>query len=145
MAGISSKALKPYYAENKYKYNGKELQNKEFSDETGLENYDYGARMYDPQIARWHVLDRASDKYYSSSPYVYVLDRPTVAVDPDGKRVYFIGGANNHQDGWNYIQRWQNAFNAQGITDFVRVNASNGKAADIAFTANYRGSGNETI
>jgi len=32
IAGLSSKALKPYYTENKYRYNGKELQNKEFSD-----------------------------------------------------------------------------------------------------------------
>jgi len=39
MAGISSKALKPKYAQNNYKYNGKELLNQEFSDATGLEEY----------------------------------------------------------------------------------------------------------
>ena len=37
MSGISDKALKTNYAENKYRYNGKELQHQEFSDGTGLE------------------------------------------------------------------------------------------------------------
>jgi hypothetical protein len=37
MAGISSKALKTNYVKNNFKYNGKELQNQEFSDGTGLE------------------------------------------------------------------------------------------------------------
>lgn len=46
---------------------------------------DYGARMYDPAIARWMVIDPAiEDEHYNYTPYAYVYNNPVRLIDPLG-------------------------------------------------------------
>ena len=68
-----------------YKYNGKELDMM-----SGLNQYDYGARYYDPAIARFTTLDPLCEKYYSISPYAYCGNNPVNAVDETGMDYYML-------------------------------------------------------
>jgi len=74
--------------ENKYKYNGKELQ-----DDFGLGWYDYGARFYDAQLGRFHTIDPRAEVYFSWSPYNYVGGNPIRRIDENGEFWNYAFGA----------------------------------------------------
>jgi RHS repeat-associated protein len=67
---------------NKYLYEGKELQ-------TEMAWFDFGARMYDPTIGRWHAPDPMNE---FASPYDYVGGDPINEIDPDGMMTDGGGG-----------------------------------------------------
>ena len=65
---------------NRYRFSGKEEQG--FA---GVPWQDFGARMYDPDLARWTTPDPLAEKYPGISPYVYCNSNPVNFVDPDGR------------------------------------------------------------
>jgi RHS repeat-associated protein len=52
-----------------------------------LYTLDYGARHYDPSLARWMTPDPMAEKYYPLTQYNYCGGNPVKFVDPDGKKV----------------------------------------------------------
>ncbi|MCD6066498.1 MAG: hypothetical protein K0S33_1324 [Bacteroidetes bacterium] len=75
-----------YVAANSYRYGfgGKEKDNEVYGE--GNE-YDFGARIYDPRLGKWLACDPLASEYPQLSPYQYCANSPLIFKDPDGKRI----------------------------------------------------------
>ena len=106
MAGISDKALKSSYSDNKYRFQDQELQNKEFNDGSGLEMYKFKYRIDDPQIGRFWSIDPLSDKYVYNSPYAFSDNKVTNHVELEGLEAEWSG--------WTYYRARERIERGQG-------------------------------
>ena len=99
MQGISDKAIKSQYAENKYRFNaGSEQQNKEFSDGSGLEMYETRFRMLDVQLGgRFWQQDPLAVTLTDLSPYQFATNNPVSFSDPLGLDTVRISGEGSHK------------------------------------------------
>jgi RHS repeat-associated protein len=137
-----------------YLYNGKELQHNEFGDGNGLELEDYGARLYDPQIGRWHVPDPLVVIAPNKTPYNFVSNNPLNRVDPRGLTDYQVNGKTRTiNDGHNDVSmkvserqfnRLQNKFD-KGGSGYERMmnglSIKNGYTTSSAYADSWASSG----
>ena len=118
----------------RYKYNGKELDRM-----LGLDWYDYGARHYDGALTMWGTVDPLCENYYNISPYVYCVNSPINAFDPDGRKKHnWIKGQGRYNNA-SIQDRFENRYGkkfaqiwAHGLKE-----SPNSKAWGIEVNVNY--------
>ena len=97
-----------------FQFNGKEKQA-----DFGLNWTDYGARMYDMQLGRWHVVDPHSESYPAISVYSFAGNNPITFLDIDGKDWFYYRENGQDDPSWH----WQ-----KGNTYTVNTTTKDGKA-----------------
>ena len=87
---------------------------------TGTGNsYDFGARIYDPRLARWMAVDPQFKKQIGWSGYKAFLDCPLIYSDHDGETEYLTTFIENKQTGETQIE--VTAIKNQVMTDRQKV------------------------
>jgi len=96
--------------DNKYKFNGKELDD-------ATQMYYYGARYYDPRISIFVSVDPLAEEYRDWNPYNYTMNNPINIIDPTG-----MGPETDYFDSYgNFEKRVNDGSNA------VKIYAANTK------------------
>ncbi|MCT1526933.1 M91 family zinc metallopeptidase, partial [Sphingobacterium hotanense] len=93
---------------------------------------DYGARFYDAEIARFNVIDRFAEKYYSMTPYQYGGLDPIKHIDINGDSLYVTHRTGFLGLGGKQTLRYEggNLYNKDGSAYTGRVKGFLGKAVN---------------
>ncbi len=87
--GLSIAGLNQQADDYLHGYQSKQLMTDDFVSLTssGLEMYDFHARLYDPQLGRWFAPDPAEQ---FSNPYLAMGNNPVMYIDPDGREIFTV-------------------------------------------------------
>jgi len=89
-------------AHDDQKFTGHFLEQEDF-----LDIYHAGARMYDPAIGRFLGVDAMRGLYPGLNPYNYVMNNPTLFVDPTGNCAALEALQNGEQEDESTIADWE--------------------------------------
>ncbi len=123
-------------------YNGKEFHydsldvDGDGNNELALGWYDYGARFYDPSIARFTSVDRFAEKYSFQSPYAYAANNPIKYIDVNGDSVRISTGSGQYAyyDNGNVYDASGNQYTGPGVK--VKKNGKIKLKGDLKRTVN---------
>jgi len=106
---------------HRYGFNGKEKE-----DGINIDNYDFGARIYDGRVGRWLSVDPIASKYPGYSPFVFAFSNPLCVVDPGGDENIIIVGGQNDKTAGNKLM-----FAHQAITKVASYQSRGDKSTTV--------------